>query len=383
MKRNIFWLLTLLVHLTSYCQTDYFVSTSGNNMNTGTSIGQAWKTIQYAMDNAPVNSVVHILAGTYNEKVEVNVSGAAGQSIVFKNYQSDSVTISGTGISSPEAVIGIFDQSYVTIQGLHITDNQQLDAQGILVEGNCQHLQILNNEVSHIHFSSNPNDVATETTNSQPIIVYGTDPNNAISDLVISGNLVRDSRTGYSEGLAINGNVDGFIVEDNIVHNITNIGIDAIGHEGTASSNDQARNGTIRGNHVYNCVSPYATAGGIYIDGAKDITVENNIVHHNQWGIEVGCEHVGQNASGIIVRNNFIYSNEDSGIALGGFDFPSGSGKVMDSEITNNTCFDNDANSGGIGGVTGEVNISYVENCTIQNNVFFTRNGTNLVLICR
>ena len=380
MKRLLLFFSMLLISVTVFSQTNYYVSTSGNNSNSGTSIAQAWKTIQYAMDNAPANSIVNIMAGTYNEKVEVNVSGSAGNTIVFQNYNNDVVTISGAGIATPDAIIGIFDQSYIVIKGLKITNNEQLDAQGILVEGNCQNIEIRNNDVSNINFSSNPNAPVNSGTNSQPIIVYGTNGSNAISNLIIDGNTVHDSRTGFSEGLAVNGNVNVFSVTNNTVHDITNIGIDLIGHEGTAGSNDQARNGTVKNNIVYNCKSPYATAGGIYVDGGKDIVIENNTVYNCQWGIEVGCENVGKTTSGIKVRNNIIYGNDDAGLAIGGFDFPANSGKVVNSLFTNNSCYNNDVNGGGVGGVTGEVSITYTENCSLENNIFYGTNNADLVL---
>lgn len=381
MKSNIlyFLIITLFPSLL-FSQTNYYVSSVGSNAATGTTIVDAWATIQYAMNNATPNSVVNILAGSYNEKVEVNVSGTLGNPITFQNYNNDVVTISGAGISSPDAIVGIFDQSYIIVQGLNITNNEQLDAQGIIVEGNCQYIEIRNNDVSNINFSSDLGATVNSSTNSQPIIVYGSNASNPVSNLIIAENTVRDSRTGFSEGLAVNGNVDGFEVSNNLVHDITNIGIDLIGHEGTASGDDQARNGLVKGNVVYNCKSPYATAGGIYVDGGKDIVIENNIVYQNQWGIEVGCENIGKTTSGIKVRNNLIYGNDDAGLAIGGFDFPSGSGKVENCLFTNNTCYNNDVNSGDTGGVTGEINISYTENCILENNIFYATNTADLIL---
>ena len=380
MKNGLILLLSFIWVMMAQAQSNYYVALSGNDGNSGTSIGQAWRTIQHAMGEATPNSVVHILAGTYNEKVEVYVSGTAGNRIVFRNYEDDVVVVSGTGISYPDAVIGIFDQSFVTIQGLQVANNEQLDAQGIIVEGNCQAVEIRDNDISNINFSSNPNMTANATRNSQPLIVYGSDANNAVTDLVIDGNTVRDSRTGYSEGLAVNGNVNGFVVTNNVVRDIANIGIDVIGHEGTASSNDQARNGLVKNNLVYDCKSPYATAGGIYVDGGKDIVIEQNTIYQCQWGIEVGCENIGKTTSNITVRNNFIYNNDDAGLAIGGFDFPSGSGKVVNCAFMNNTCYNNDVNANGIGGVSGEINITYTENCTLENNIFYATNSADILL---
>ncbi len=374
-----FLLCTFCLHLQG--QTQYYVSVSnGNDNNDGLSLATPWQSIQKSMNEATPNSVVNIRAGIYSEKVEVYVSGTAGNPIVFQNYNNEEVILDATGINFPDAIIGIFDQNYVTIKGLELRNNIQLDAQGILVEGNCTGIELLDNEISNIHFSNDPNEIANSTKNSQPIIIYGTDANNAISELVINGNTIRDSRTGYSEGLAVNGNVDGFVVSNNIVHHVENIGIDVIGHENTASSNDQARNGIINNNQVYSCKSPYATAAGIYVDGGKNLIIEANEISDCQWGIEIGCENFGKSTSNVIVRNNIIYSNDDAGITIGGFDFPNFSGKVIDCTVRNNTLYGNDKTSTGLGGISGELVISYTENCSLQNNIIFGTNISNLMM---
>ncbi len=367
------WIHTMLGH----SQNTYYVSITGSNSNNGTSIDQAWATIQKAMNEATSGSTVLIRGGIYSEKVEVNVTGMPNEPIVFKNYQNEHPILDGTGLTNLDAMIGIFDQSYITIQGLEIRNNIQLDATGIIISGNCDWISILDNNIHDIHFSSNPGDIPNENSNSQPLIVYGTNGGDPITNLLIEGNTIHDSRTGFSEGLAVNGNVDGFEVLDNQVYNISNIGIDIIGHEGEAPQNDQARNGLIAGNHVYQCKSPYATAAGIYVDGGKDLIIERNKISHCQWGIEIGCENIGKTTSNVIARSNWIFKNDDAGIVMGGFDFPGGSGKVINCQFSNNSCYGNDHDPGD---VTGEMNISYTENCEIINNIFFINNSSGLAL---
>jgi len=48
---------------------------------------------------------------------------------------------------------------------------------------------------------------------------------------VIDGNEVYDCDPAPSEALTLNGNVDGFQVTNNVVHDVNTIGIDAIGGE--------------------------------------------------------------------------------------------------------------------------------------------------------
>ena len=354
----------------------FYVSTGGNDGDDG-SFDLPWLTLQYGLDQLTSGDTLYIMAGSYNEKVEINVSGSPSSPITITNYANDEVIIDGSGLSAVVAVVGIFGQSHLVIDGLTIANNAMLDAQGIVVEEACSDITIRNTTIHNIHFSSNPSAQVNSSTNAQPLIVYGSDSAIAITGLVLSGNEIYDCRTGFSEALAVNGNVDGFEVSNNHVHDITNIGIDIIGHEGTSGNpaTDQARNGLVAGNTVSNCISAYATSGGIYVDGARDLVIENNVSFHNGYGIEIGCENVGKTASGIRVRNNLLYDNEVAGISLGGFDYPTGSGKVTTTIITNNTLFANDFS----GGWTGELYLTYTEDCSFSNNIFFTSDQNVLV----
>lgn len=51
----------------------YYVSTSGNNANAGTSIGTAWRTNIYAMAHASSGDIISVQAGTYLENGKINV----------------------------------------------------------------------------------------------------------------------------------------------------------------------------------------------------------------------------------------------------------------------------------------------------------------------
>ena len=347
---------------------NYYVSSTGNEDNDG-SLLSPWLTIQNGIDNLAPGNTLYIMAGTYNEKVFVEASGKPDSIITIKNYNGEVVTISGSGITASEAIIELFNVSNITIEGLNLANNEMLDAKGILIDGNCDNITIKNNTIYNINFSTNAGDAVTESTNAQPLIVFGSDASSPIENLVIVGNEIYNSRTGYSEALAVNGNVDGFKVINNHVHDISNIGIDIIGHEETCSdpANDQARNGVVKNNATYNCISDYATSGGIYVDGGKDLLIENNSSYHNGYGIEIGCENTGKTTSNIVVKNNVFYDNQVCAIAVGGFDYPGGSGKVVNCDILNNSCLKNDFSQKG----TGELYLTYLEEGSIMNNIFY------------
>lgn len=382
MKKTILLVFMIIFSTIVFAQNNFYVSTTGNNSNNG-SLTTPWETIQFGVSQLSAGDTLNILAGTYSGKIDLAVSGTSGNEITIKNYNNDNVIINGIMLTNYEYLLKIENVDYINIEGLKFQDYQKLDAIGILVI-NSSNISILNNEFSNIDYSTTAVGQAPNSSqNSQPIIVFGRDPLNSISDLRINGNIIHDCETGWSECLSINGNIDGFEVLNNHIYNNTNIPIVAIGHEGECSDPalDQARNGLIKNNLIHDNPSAYAAAGGIYVDGAKSIIIENNTSYNNDYGVEIGCENNGNapndpSASDIIVRNNIIYNNKVSGIALGGYNYPT-SGKVETTTITNNTLFNNDADNT----YNGELLISYVENSNIENNIFYTNNTDKVLII--
>jgi parallel beta-helix repeat protein len=390
MTRNLLTTIGLIVFttLTSLGQTNYYVSPTGSNSNTGISPAHAWQTINFAAQNTTIQpgDTVQIMQGTYNEQVNITISGdgigGIPYFITFKNYNNDNVILSGSTLPAYGHLMKMNDIHHLIISGLKFQDYQQQDAIGIKIK-DCMHIQIENNEFYNIDYAPNAvGQIPTENDNSQPIIVLGTNPDNAYptQGIEIIGNSVHDCETGYSEAISINGHVAGFEIAQNHVYNNSNIGIVAIGFEGECSNpaNDQAINGHIHHNLVHDNPSAYAECGGIYIDGAAQMVVENNTLYNNNYGIEIGCENnggiSGANSNNNIIRNNVIYNNTYTGIAVGGYDYPT-SGFVEYTIITNNTMYNNDTGNN----YAGEMVISYTKNSIIQNNIFYATNSNKVL----
>ncbi|PHC09929.1 hypothetical protein COE99_09480 [Bacillus toyonensis] len=114
----------------------------------------------------------------------------------------------------------------------------------------------------------------------------------------------------------MNGNVYFFEVTNNKVHDNHNIRIVLIGHEGVSPVADlnQARNGIVHNNIVPHNSSINNTsyneysANGIYVDGGKEIIIEQNQSYDNDLGIEVAREHARKSAGRFTVRDNTIYN---------------------------------------------------------------------------
>lgn len=356
------------LHASAFAQTSYYVSQFGDNGNTGL-MGSPFRDVQVALNACVPGDTVIIYGGAYYEFLTVPEDHIT----IKKEWPLDEVWINapfntdGTGM----ALLLIEGKSNIHIDGLTFSFHAANYAKGVYVRGNSDNIIIENCNFNNIHFSPNSSAPVNENTNAQPLIVEGTseDP---IENLIIRNCTIEDCRLGYSEALALNGNVDSFVIEGNRLDQLSNIGIVAIGHEGTCSNPllDQARNGVIRGNWVSSCLSQYATSGGIYVDGGKDIFIEQNYCNHNGYGIEIGCEHPGKSASNVVVKNNILQDNQVTGLAVGGYDFPNMSGTVSQVLVRNNTFYKNDY----INDFTGEFLITHCNNLDMHNNIFFLNN---------
>jgi len=287
-------------------------------------------------------------------------------------------------------MISVDGGRYVEFRGFeirgHTTDVSGHNPVGILVTGASDHVSIVDNVV-HDMGTTFQGRIGGDAFG---IAVYGNLADHPIDDVVIRGNQLYNLQLGSSEALVVNGNVTGFLIESNVVHDTNNIGIVAIGYEGTAPdpSVDVARSGTIRGNTVYNVDSygnpAYGTdrsANGIYVDGGRDVPVEGNVIHDVNIGMEFASEHGGRSTSFVTARNNVVYDATAIGIAIGGYDRHRGftEGCV----IVNNTVVETD-------GIALLVQFDTRDN-VIENNIFvagptsqfvenpYTENANNLV----
>ncbi|BDI28607.1 hypothetical protein CCAX7_006580 [Capsulimonas corticalis] len=352
----------------------YYVAANGNNANPGT-LALPWRTIQYAADAVTAGGTVYVRGGVYNEQVKIRRSGsAAGGYLTFRSYPGEVASVSGKGLSpgGQSGLIDIANQSYVIVQGFDIggftTASSSNVPVGIFITGAGTNIQILGNHVHNITTT-----VTSASGNALGVAVYGTNGAAPIGNLVISGNEVDHLKTGQSESVTINGNVQNFQVTNNQVHDNNNIGIDAIGFEGTSpvASTDQARDGVISGNLVYNITSAKNPAyggslgaDGIYVDGGTRITVERNVIHHADIGIELASEHKGKVTSEVTARSNIVYDSYMVGVTIGGY--AATVGGTDRCAIVNNTLCNNDINSTG----SGEFQIQYhATNNIFDNNI--------------
>jgi hypothetical protein len=357
--------------------TTYYVSTSGSDSNPGT-FSEPWLTIQHAASTVTAGDTVYVREGVYNEVVTIPVSGSESSGyITFSSYPGELATVDGTGLSIPHGQWGLFtiqSQSYIVINGFEVRNYSTSSTAdvplGIYIFGAGSNLQILNNHIHNISTTAKGCNA-----NAFGMTVYGTEAPASVNSLAIIGNELDHLTLGCSESLSVDGNVEYFAITNNLVHDNNNIGIDAIGFEGVSSNPkyDQARYGEIRGNTVYNITSygnpaygnQYA-ADGIYVDGGTQITIEQNLIHNVDLGIEMASEHKNHDTNYVTARNNVIYSDNSNGISIGGY--ASNVGGTDHVTIVNNTLYGNDAKKTG----SGEFQIQFHATSNIfENNIAY------------
>ena len=354
--------------------TSYFVAPDGDDANAGT-IAAPFKTIGHAVSIAsadPLGATVLLRAGTWSEKVSIS---QGTKPLVLAAYAGEAAIIDGTGLTVANGQQGLIDvtRGNVTIDGLELRNFRSTTSAvplGVFAHGSGDGLTLRRTHIHHI--ATTVGSCNGTGGNAFGLAIYGTDTT-PWTNVVVSENELDHLTLGCSESLSLNGNVDGFEVTKNQVHDNDNIGIVAIGFEGTAPTPalDQARNGRIAENQVWNIASrenpAYAgesSADGIYVDGATRITIERNVVHHADLGVEVASEHQGRSSSWVLVRNNVVFGSVQAGLSLGGY--AASVGNADHDVFLNNTLSDN----------TVELQLQFhVSESVFQNNVVFNAAG--------
>lgn len=339
----------------------FYVAKTGNDMNPG-SLALPFLTIQRAIDQAPDDSTIFVLAGTYPGPIKI-----VDKSGLLIQKQGDPLPVISGKTAADGYLVEIAGSQGIILRGFELCDFVGSDLEGIYIRNGCSDIEISQCRIHDISTNQPDGD-------AHAILVKGTGPK-PLTNIRMTGNEFSHCQTGTSEAVTVESNVDGFAIIDNSIHDISNIGIDVAGFyasEGTPAGLNQARNGLIAGNTVSLTVSPYATCAGIYVDGGRDITIEKNTVHHSMYGIEIGCENATDRANpevqgivkNIIVRQNLVFLNSRAGIVAGGYN-GTATGVVKNSLIEHNTTYMNRI----------ELVLATSESLRIENNIFYSQGG--------
>ena len=311
---------------------DYYVSTKGSDSNPGT-LNEPFKTIQKAADIAIAGDRVYVREGTYTGTIRFKHSGSKEKGyIIFKNYKDEKPVITRKDTNYKTDTVRGDGVSYIKFEGFTL---YKPIAQGIVFRDGGDHIEISDNEV----YEQN-----AQVPDGQRIghaITVTTTRDKPMTHIVIKGNNVHNNHTGntdkggnYDEALTILGNVQFFQVVDNKVYDNDFIGIDIIGHQkGNFSTFGMNKNGLVARNILHGNGKQKEYASSLYVDGALNLIVENNIIYDNHgYGLAVSQESEGSTTEHVIVRNNLILNSYEDGILFGATN-----GKVLHSVFVQNS----------------------------------------------
>ena len=239
-------------------QTNYYVSNSGNNGNSGTTSLSAWKTISYALTQVGSNSIINIAAGTYEGESPMTISQ---NNLTLIGASSTSTIISDTltSYSSPSYPNG----SFITVTGTGVT------IQNLTVQGNAT-----DGVVSFSYPQATPNEP-----------YYGI----------------------YVPGLSATSTPANNVT-------LSNVKVDFFGKSGIIINGGG-------GVAISNTTSEHNAGAGIYIQDSHNITLTNITTDNNNWGgIGIGTYGHNYNAGtdGVLINgtNSFNESMGGGGMYL-------------------------------------------------------------------
>lgn len=279
-----------LFAISASAQTNYYVSTAGNDLTGDGTIGNPYATIQKAVDISAAGDIVNIAAGTYPENVTV----------------SKSLTIQG--VDSATVILDKGDGNY----------NGNNGNNGFTVSANNVTIKLLKIR-NYRHAVTNTTAVTNLTINQCTILdnfSTGFYPGASFSGLTISNCIMRYNGNRYNSNVgefkravflqAGSSNFSNLVLTNNIVTNNGLVGLDlnlAASISGvTITGNTLSSNGDAELSIWLGTSSP--TSGAVLIDN-NNITMTNAA----RFGIEIKNPNgTGANAGtgSVVVSNNTI-----------------------------------------------------------------------------
>jgi len=305
----------LLSVIVGFAQTNYYVSPSGNDANSGLA-GSPKRTINAAISAASPNDIVNVAAGTYIENVLVNkplTLKGANYNVSCTGNRGAETVVRGVGGSTLAAIQ--IEANNVTVNGFTSTDPN--GSYGILIMGrsniNIQYNVVTNvgNNVSGFSSSFGIFDQITTAAGNNSSNV--TIANNCISDIRGGENIsltgaAAQSNNGSAGGIGLGdsqtqSDVSGVSISGNTIDNIT-ASTKAFAEGGKGAYGVSINNGSA------------LTAVG----KATSPAVTNNAITNLEalWVHGVGLE--GE-TPGAAVLNNYLnrFTDHDGGDATGVF----------------------------------------------------------------
>jgi parallel beta-helix repeat protein len=254
--------------------SSYFVSPRGDDAAAG-SAGAPWRTIQRAADVVVAGDTVDAAAGEY-AGFQVGASGTAAARIVF--HAEPGAVVSTAGPVNRFHGINLEGSSYVTVEGFKVTGQVQagirsVEGTGVVIRGNVADA----NGWWGILTGFSEGVLIEGNTTSNSVVEHGIYVGNSADSPVVRDNVVSGNR---KSGIQINsdasqggdGIITGAVVERNVVYDNGVAGGAALNLDGVQDA--VVRNNLLYGNHRTG-IALYQIGGA---EGSKNNTVVGNTV---------------------------------------------------------------------------------------------------------
>lgn len=323
--------------------TVYYVNgVSGNDANTGTSPGAAWRTIRKAANTMIAGDTVNIMSGVYSDEIVPLNSGEPGAFVTYQAHGDGPVVIRPLRFPirlPPERRLEYLKFIGLTLDGGRIADWRA--SYGILVDestGAKSHIVVDNCSLSGFYmgmeFAGGVTDVeVTRCTLRQN--QYGIEFWNENERVLVAHNLFDEGRRhpasgptdtgdhlvfsssdplGLNRGITIEGNevarslrqgilvtrTSEVLIRGNDCHDNAATGIQV---EGDVDDVIPQANYVVEDNHCRGNGRAYGAETGIWIDDTDDVVVQRNVLDHNPTGLRI------TGSRRVLVRRNVIHEN--------------------------------------------------------------------------
>lgn len=295
---GILWISLLITDLGG---STYYVGPTGNNANTGLSLGQAFRTLQRAANAVIAGDSVLVVDSTY-VGFDLRTSGTAANPIIFMALGTQAVINRRNSVTQDG--INIENANWIEIRGFRVINQPRAGIRAVFANNiTIRFNTCLNNQRWGIFTGFTDDFLAERNECANSVLEHGIYVSNSSDRAIIRNNISHHNRAA---GLHFNGDIsqggDGINHDPQVYNNI--IYQNGLGG-GSAINMDGNQNALIYNNLIYD---NHATGIALYqIDGGGPSTgariYHNTIVQDpvSRWAILLT-----NGASGADIKNNIL-----------------------------------------------------------------------------
>ena len=274
-RRAIYFSLVFALATSVASANTFYVSPTGNDTNSGTSLTQAWRTIAKANASLNPGDTVLISAGSYKDQIRPARSGTSDAArIIYKALGDGQVILTAVGNTSKGSAedvgaIALGGRGYVTVDGVNQYIRALPGATAFIALGNFNNAQY--NVINSVFL-----DGTTQTVKGLCVFLfnylYGTDAEskyNVLSNSYVAGRI--GTNTQYTEDtIHVAANAHHNLIDGNTILNARHVALNV----GTFTQSVPHHN-VIRNNIIRN---PEHTALQLYNHGPYLNLIEGNFI---------------------------------------------------------------------------------------------------------